>query len=366
MLKADPAGAAASAPPARPSIAARIYHAAGYWAPCDSRRLLQAVAPQAEARAQGHRQQRRHEALRRGGARRRCSRAPRIAASSSAWSRRAGCPGRAIGPFTYEGTRDDDPNDVIPHEDRRELRGARVLAAWLNHFDSREQNTMDTWMAVDAKDADASPGYVRHWYIDLGDCFGSEWAWDEISRRLGHSYYFDLEHVGRGLRHARRHRAALGPGERTTQGEHLRLLQRRATSSPRSGSGGYPNPAFARMTERDGAWAARIIARFTPEHVEAAVRVGDFTDAAAHGVPDRKLLARQRRSSARYLTRLSPIADVATIAGGELCGVDLARRTGVCAGRDLPLRGRDVRRAASLALRRAAGRAPTRPTAACA
>ena len=51
--------------------------------------------------------------------------------------------GRPVGYFKYYGTRPDDPNDIYPHEHRRELRGNLVFAAWINHDDSRGINSLD-------------------------------------------------------------------------------------------------------------------------------------------------------------------------------------------------------------------------------
>ena len=75
--------------------------------------------------------------------------------------------GRPIGPFNYHGTRPDDPNDVIPHEHRRELRGLRVFSAWLNHDDSRAVNTQDSVVAEGGR------RYIRHYLIDFGSTLGS-------------------------------------------------------------------------------------------------------------------------------------------------------------------------------------------------
>jgi hypothetical protein len=64
--------------------------------------------------------------------------------------------GDPMGPFVYYGTRPDDPNDIHPHEHRRELRANRVFSAWLNHDDSRAPNSLD--MRVGAEGAT----WIRH------------------------------------------------------------------------------------------------------------------------------------------------------------------------------------------------------------
>jgi len=75
-------------------------------------------------------------------------------------------PGKVLGNFRYEGTRPDDPNDLVPHEHRRELRALRVFGAWTNLTDLKARNTLDT-LVVENRGA-----VVKHWLQDVGSTFG--------------------------------------------------------------------------------------------------------------------------------------------------------------------------------------------------
>jgi len=242
---------------------------------------------------------------------------------ASAW-----LPGSLVGPFSYAGTRKDDPNDIIPHEDRRDLRGGRLIAAWLDHFDAREQNSMDTWIADDKDHEDSSPGHVLHYYLDTSDTLGSEWDWDGISRRLGHSYLLDFQDVAVDL-------VTLGTVPRPwfrverKKGAELFGYYEVKEFEPALWKNEYPNPTFSRMTELDGAWATRILARFTPEMVETLAKMGQFADPMHTSYLTEVLKGRLAKVFSRYLTRLSPVTDVHVEGGSRLCGLDLARLRGV-------------------------------------
>jgi hypothetical protein len=247
-------------------------------------------------------------------------RGTRVRMQASAW-----LPGHLLGPFRYEGTRSDDANDRIAHEDRRELRGGRLLAAWLDHFDAREQNSMDTWIADRKEATDSSPGYVRHYYLDMSDCLGSEWDWDGISRRLGRSYLLDYGDIAFDF-------ATLGLPLRTwetierTPGREQFGYFNVADFDAEGWKNEYPNASFSRMTERDGAWMARILAHFTPELVLALAKLGEFSDPGDTAFIAATLEGRLERILERYLTRLSPIADLHIEEHSLLCGVDLAEQ----------------------------------------
>ena len=73
------------------------------------------------------------------------------------------------------------------------------VAAWLDHWDAREQNSMDIWMASDAEHKRSSPGHVVHYLLDTSDTLGGEVSPVEMSRRLGHSYTIDFVDFLRSL-----------------------------------------------------------------------------------------------------------------------------------------------------------------------
>lgn len=330
MLKTDPESEPDRATGAT-AIASRIYHAVGYHSACDTvvyfrPSLLKLKPGLTVTNNEGVTRPFDQAALDRvlKGASHRNGLVRMVASS---W-----LPGKPIGPYRYEGTRDDDPNDVIPHEDRREVRAGRLVAAWLNHFDSREQNTMDVFLPVDKKQKDG-PGYVRHYIIDMGDCFGSQWAVDGISRRLGNSYIFDGGHVGEDF-------ITLGTIERPWEKARLTggifgYFSAR-DFDPQAWRGEYPNPAFMRMTEQDGAWMARILAGFDDELVTAAVKVGQY-DTISERYLTETLIARRRAILQRYFAKVSPIGRITANQQG-VCGVDLARATGTIPNEEMSFR----------------------------
>src|SRR5262249_44440837 len=94
-------------------------------------------------------------------------------------------PGQPLGATRYQGTREDDPNDVVPHENRRATRGMRVLAAWINRWDAREENSLDTWITEGKGARDASPGHVLHYQLDTNETIGGLGDFEMFEKRLG-------------------------------------------------------------------------------------------------------------------------------------------------------------------------------------
>lgn len=313
--------------PERPTgsdvIGASLYHVAGYFAPCNrvvtiTRDKLQ-LADDAQVKlTSGHEEKMTQKHVEQVLAKATPLGEGRFRASVSQF-----IDGRPISPWIYEGTRSDDPNDVIPHAMRRELRGMYVLAAWTDHIDSRQENTLAAWIETGPGEA----GYVRHYMIDFGDTLGILFEWDDLAKRFGHSGYFDvpdmaLDYATLGLLDRPWHHARLGKA-----GKILGYYDARRFV-PDAWTPGYPNPAFQRHTERDAAWMARIIARIDEADVAALVRRGRWTDPIVTSELERIMIERRRLILERYLSRLSPMT-WPEVGEGRLCAQDLAVRTGI-------------------------------------
>jgi hypothetical protein len=145
LIKLDPA-IAPELPSSVELISTKIFHAIGYHVPEDylvtfDRARLQ-VAPGAKMRtASGGKRN-----LRPADIDAWLASTPRTASGAIRALASRYVPGSVVGQFRYSGTRSDDPNDLYPHERRRELRGLRVFAAWLNHDDARSLNSIDTYV----------------------------------------------------------------------------------------------------------------------------------------------------------------------------------------------------------------------------
>lgn len=309
-------------------VGSRIYHAAGFRVPCytivNFEKSILDLDPKAHAEnAVGDPVPLTWSALE--GVLSKASRLPdgryRVAASRY-------LDGRPLGPWRYHATLDGDRNDVVPHEDRRELRGSRLLAAWADHADQREENTLGMW-----RETAPGVGFVMHHFLDFSDCFGSLWgASVEEARRRGYTYWFDpgdilADFFTFGVIERPWDRVPLGP---------LGLALGLYTSDdfdPEGWVPRYPNPALSRMTERDAAWMARIIARFDQASIEAIVGTGQAPPAFARELT-RVLMGRREKILRRYLTRLSPLADP-SLREDEgstwLCVNDLALQNGLAA-----------------------------------
>ncbi len=204
--------------------------------------------------------------------------------------------GKPIGPWTYQGKRGDDPNDAFDHEDRRDLRGARLMAAWTQHFDAREQNTLSTFMKTD----DGELGWVEHWTIDFGDTLGSMWDADEMSRRFGHSYYFDFADVFSDLFTFGFRKRVWEDLQKDPDAE-LWGYYDYEHFAPEDWKGGYQNVAFIRMDDADAYWAAQIISRFTDAHIDALIDSARLSKAAYRERLRVVLIERRNRIVDRYL-----------------------------------------------------------------
>ncbi len=175
-----------------------------------------------------------------------------------------------VGPFSFTGTRTDDPNDLIAHQHRRELRALKMFAAWLGDVEITPDNCRDYYIAGE------QGSFVKHFITGFDDCFGSYFL-DNTPTHPGFDYLsVDMAEIA---------------GNSLTFGL-LREPWEEIQSKSYSLAGPYyesrlfrpdkwkpimPVPLFSQMTPQDAFWAATIIASFGDDHISTAVNEGQIS-----------------------------------------------------------------------------------------
>jgi len=204
--------------------------------------------------------------------------------------------GRPLGPFWFQGTRDDDPNDRVRHEQRRELRGLKVISAWLNDADRRHANTMAAYM---------EERYVRHYLLDMGSTLGANAS--GIHKPIhGQAYMIDQRKIPQALVSFGAYPFPWWDYDPTPKYKAVGYF-RADVFDPGEWVPTYPNPAFEKMTRRDAFWGAKIVMSFSDEDLRAIVETGRISnpEAEAHLID---LLKRRRDKIGRYwFERINPV-----------------------------------------------------------
>jgi hypothetical protein len=231
-------------------------------------------------------------------------------------------PGIPKGPFGWKGTRPDDPNDVIPHQHRRELRGYYVVASWLNQVDTKEGNTLDMFRLHSGSptDGDARYGHLVHYMLDNGASIGSGGVHPHRPRH-GSENDLDMQAISLRL-------ISLGAYERPWQDiedtGHPEGIGWFAAEGFQPGKWrpSIPNPTFDAVDARDGYWGAKLVMSFTDEQLAGAMEATEWSDPAVRSYILAGLKERRDAIGRYWFARVSPL-DRPRVEGGAIAFDDL-------------------------------------------
>jgi hypothetical protein len=225
-----------------------------------------------------------------------------------------GIDGKPVGPPRYYGTRKDDPNDIIPHEHRRDQRGLHVFSAWLAHDDSRSINNFDALVRVDGRQ------FLRHYLLDFGSTLGS--ASQKANSPRSGAYFFSWKSSAQQLL-----TLGLAPPywafAKYADFPSIGLFEG-DIFDPDLWVPEYPNPAFLNRLPDDEFWAAKQVMSFTDDDIRAIVSTGMLSDAKAAEYLVECLIKRRDKIGKAYFAKVLPFDRFRLGSDGALAWDDLS------------------------------------------
>jgi hypothetical protein len=214
-----------------------------------------------------------------------------------------GIHGKIKGPFSYSGRRKNDPNDWFRHENRRELRGLYVIASLVNHYDAKDQNSLDIYTEENGRH------FLKHYLIDFGSTLGSDGNGPKPPIK-GYANFFDPLDIFVST-------ATLGikvwPWEHATDPVYRSIgYFESEIFNPGKFDPIYPNPAFENMTDRDAYWGAKIVMAFRDEDLKALVKTGQYSNPEAEQYLLNTLIERRDKIGRYWFGKINPLDNFET------------------------------------------------------
>lgn len=204
--------------------------------------------------------------------------------------------GEPLGPIYFKGTRDGDKNDRVRHQQRRELRGLRVISSWLNDADRRHANALATY---------TDERYVKHYLLDMGSTLGAN-AGGPHSTKHGQAYIIDQRKIPQALFALGTYRFPWRYYDSTPQYKAVGYF-RADVFKPDKWVPTYPNPAFEKMTLRDAYWGAKIVMSFTDEDLRAIVETARISNPEAEAQLLDVLQRRRDKIGRHWFSKVNPL-----------------------------------------------------------
>lgn len=240
-------------------------------------------------------------------------------------------PGEPLGPFLFEGRRSDDLNDRIDHEHRRVLRAYYIISSWINNTDVKASNTLDTFITRDRDGKGGGHGFVRHHMIDFGSTLGSA-GYGPKDSRDGFEFFLDYGEMAKSF-------VRLGTydpywlGTRVSIFSSAGLFEARLFD-PLKWRPSFPSAAYYEITPRDAFWAAKLILKFTDDHLRAVVGEARYGEPLAAQYVLNTLIVRRNKIGRVWLTKMTPLDEFAVRTDGRrlvIEAVDLGVSSGLFA-----------------------------------
>jgi hypothetical protein len=212
--------------------------------------------------------------------------------------------GVVLGYAPESGVRGDDPNDLIPHQNRRTVRALKVFASWLALEGLGPSKTVDRYLGAPGE------GHVVHYVVGLDEALGAAnvaRVTDAPPAEGGGSPFIRLITLG----------LYPNPAPQPTQSDIPAVGELDPDVDPSAFAPPLPYEPADRLLGPDGYWAAKRMVELSSSHIALAIDAGRISDPRAQRAIQAALEARRTKVMTYWFGRVTPL-EVVSAAGTKL------------------------------------------------